>query len=163
MEGKIEKRIICFLLLTLVFYYPSGSYADDFPKRPIRMIITYSAGGGTDVLGRAFQIPLEKTLGTKIVIDNIPAGTTKIGTMEAMKSKPDGYTIMLMPDTGWVTRYYSGTYDFKVYEKLTPLGNITSEPYGFVEVTVESPFKTWKDLVNIAKEKPGQLTCGGPG
>jgi tripartite-type tricarboxylate transporter receptor subunit TctC len=163
MEGKREKRILCFLLLAVVFLYPFSSHADNFPQRPIRMIITYSAGGGTDVLGRAFQAPFEKALGTKIIIDNIPAGTTKIGTMEAMKAKPDGYAIILMPDTGWVTRFYSGTYDFKVYEKLTPLGNITSEPYGFVEVTVESPFKTWKDLVKAGKEKPGQLTCGGPG
>jgi len=163
MAGKRGRRIIWLFLLAVVFLYPVSSDADDFPQKPIRMIITYSVGGGTDVLGRAFQRPFEEALGTKIIVDNIPAGTTKVGTMEAIKAKPDGYTIILMPDSGWVTRFYSGTYDFKVYEKLTPLGNITSEPYGFVEVTVESPFKTWADLVKAAKARPGQLTCGGPG
>jgi tripartite-type tricarboxylate transporter receptor subunit TctC len=68
-----------------------------------------------------------------------------------------------MPDSGWVAYYYSGTYDIKVWEKMTPIANLTSEPYGFVEVRAESPFKTWADLVKGAKEKPGQLTCGGPG
>ena len=115
--GKRGGRIIWFFLLAAIFFYPVGAYADDFPQRPIRMSITYSVGGGTDVLGRAFQRPFEEALGTKIIVDNIPAGTTKIGTLEAIKAKPDGYTIILMPDSGWVTRYYSGTFDFKVYEK----------------------------------------------
>jgi tripartite-type tricarboxylate transporter receptor subunit TctC len=62
-----------------------------------------------------------------------------------------------------VAYYYSKTYETKVWEKMAPIGNITSEPYGFVEVKIESPYKTWADLVKAAKENPGKLTCGGPG
>jgi tripartite-type tricarboxylate transporter receptor subunit TctC len=83
--------------------------------------------------------------------------------MEGMKAKPDGYTLILISAQSWVGYYYSKTYDFKVWEKLTPVGNITSEPYGFVEVLADSPYKTWADLARIAKENPGKLTCGGPG
>lgn len=158
-----SKMTALFLSLFFIFGLASAGFSEDFPKKPIRMIIPYSAGGGTDVLARTFQKPFEKELGTKILIENIPAGTTKVATMEAMKAKPDGYTIILMPDRAWVAYYYSKTYDTKVWEKFTPIGNLTTEPYGFVEVRVESPCKTWADLVKAAKENPGKLTCGGPG
>ncbi len=158
-----DKIVMLVLSLLFVCGLTTAGFSQDFPKKPIRMIIAYSAGGGTDVLARSFQPPLEAALGGKVVIENIPAGTTKVGTMEAMKAKPDGYTLILMPDPGWVAYYYSGTYDIKVWEQMTPIANLTTEPYGFVEVRAESPFKTWADLVKGAKEKPGQLTCGGPG
>jgi len=158
-----HKLLILALSLVWALGVPSPGFAAEFPDRSIRMIVPYAAGGGNDVLARAFQVPLEAALGTKLVVENIQAGTTKMATLEVMKAKADGYTIIIMSDPAWVAYYYSGTYDDKVWEKLTPIANLTSEPYGFVEVRVESPYKTWADLVKAAKEKPGQLTCGGPG
>jgi tripartite-type tricarboxylate transporter receptor subunit TctC len=161
MKGLRKLGVLFFLFLTLAAASPG--FGGEFPERPIRWIIPYSAGGGTDVLARTFQNAFEAALGTKLIIENIPAGTTKVATLEVMKAKPDGYTIILMSDPGWVAYFYSGTYDFKVWDKLTPIANLTTEPYGFVEVRAESPFQTWADLVKTAKEKPGKLTCGGPG
>ncbi len=160
---KASSRMITALSVACVLGIWSLGLAADYPDRPIRVIVPYAAGGGNDVLARAFQVPFEGTLGAKVVVENIPAGTTKMGTLEVLKAKPDGYTIVIMSDPGWVAYYYSGTYDEKVWDRLTPVANLTSEPYGFVEVRAESPFKTWADLVKAAKEKPGQLTCGGPG
>jgi tripartite-type tricarboxylate transporter receptor subunit TctC len=137
--------------------------AADFPQKPIRMIIPYAAGGGNDVLCRAFQPAFEKVLGQKILIDNISAGTTKVGTMELIKAKPDGYTLIFSTTEAWLAYYYSKTYETKAWEQMVPIGNVTTEPYGFVEVRIESPFKTWADLVKAAKENPGKLSCGGPG
>ncbi|HSR11245.1 MAG TPA: tripartite tricarboxylate transporter substrate binding protein [Thermodesulfobacteriota bacterium] len=141
----------------------SVALSADYPQRPIRMIVPWSAGGGNDVLCRAFQPAFEKVLGQKILIENIPAGTTKVGTLELMKSKPDGYTLIFSTTESWLAYYYSKTYESKVWEQMVPIGNITSEPYGFVEALVESPFKTWTDLVRTGKENPGKLSCGGPG
>ena len=147
----------------VLFSWGTIGMAADFPQKPIRMIIPWSAGGGNDVLCRAFQPAFEKVLGQKILIDNIPAGTTKVGTMELMKAKPDGYTLLFSTTESWLAYYYSKTYDTKVWEQMVPIGNVTSEPYGFVETRIESPFKTWADLVKAAKENPGKLSCGGPG
>ncbi len=160
----MKKANWIFFSLTAIFIlvFASDGMAEKFPSRPIRYIIPYSAGGGNDVLARAFQRPFEKELGVRVLIENIPAGTTKVGTMEGMKARPDGYTLVHMSDPGWVAYYYSKTYDTKVWEQLTPVGNLTSEPYGFVEVRAES-YKTWADLVKAAKANPGKLTCGGPG
>jgi tripartite-type tricarboxylate transporter receptor subunit TctC len=135
--------------------------AADFPNKPIRMIIPYSAGGGTDVLARAFQPALEKALGQRVLIENIPAGSTKIGTMELMKAKPDGYTLIFSATEPWVIAYHSGTFESKVWEQMVPVGNVTSEASGVIEVRTESPFKTWEELAKAAKENPGKISCGG--
>jgi len=155
---KIPVVIVVFSLL-LVF--STWGWGQEFPKRPIRMIIPYSAGGGTDILGRAFQGPLEKELKVKILMENIPAGSSKVGTLEVMKAKPDGYTLVLMPSQAWVPYYYNKSLEMKVWEKLTPIADLTSEPYGFIEVLADSPYKTWADLVKAAQANPGKLTCGG--
>ena len=162
MKSSRSVRYFLFPLFFILVLSPAG-YAQSFPQKPIRLISPYSPGGMVEILGRLFQKPLERELGTRIFIECIPAGTTKVGTMEVVKAKPDGYTMVLMSDPSWVGYYYSKTYETKVWEILTPLGNLTIEPYGFVEVRAESPYKTWADLVRAAKESPGKLTCGGPG
>jgi tripartite-type tricarboxylate transporter receptor subunit TctC len=151
--------VLGFLVL---FAWSTIGTAADFPQRPIRMIIPFSAGGGGDILCRTFQPAFEKELGQRILIENIPAGATKMGTMELMKAKPDGYTLLFSSEA-WISRYYAKIYDTKVWEQMTPIGNVTSEPLAFVEVRAESPFKTWGDLVKAAKENPGKLSCGNPG
>ena len=157
-------RITIFIFGFLaLFPWSTIGMAADYPQRPIRVIVPWSAGGGNDVLCRAFQPAFEKVLGQKILIDDIPAGTTKVGTLELMKSKPDGYTLIFSTTESWLAYYYSKTYETKVWEQMVPIGNITTEPYGFVEALAESPFKTWADLVKVGKENPGKLSCGGPG
>jgi tripartite-type tricarboxylate transporter receptor subunit TctC len=80
-----------------------------------------------------------------------------------MKANPDGYTLLFMADPAWVGYVYSKTYDFKPWEKLTPIGNLTVEPYGFIEIRADAPYGSWAELVKYGKENPGKLTCGGPG
>jgi tripartite-type tricarboxylate transporter receptor subunit TctC len=167
MKGeRIMKKVrisIVFLAFLTISAWSTIGIAADFPQKPIRIIIPYAAGGGNDVVLRAFQPAFEKALGQRILIDAIPAGTTKVGTMELMKSKPDGYTLIFSTTEAWVGYYYSKTYDTKVWQQMEPVGNVLSEAYGFVEVRAESPFKTWADLVKAAKENPEKLTCGMPG
>jgi len=160
----MRRKWIVFFIIGFLFLFSLGTagMAADFPQRPIRMIIPWSAGGGSDVLCRAFQPAFERELGQRLLIENIPAGSTKIGTMELIKAKPDGYTL-LFSNEAWIPRYYAKVYDTKVWEQMVPIGNVTSEPLAFLEVRSESPFKTWADLVKAAKENPGKLSCGNPG
>ena len=156
------KTKFSILGLAVLLALGTNVMAADYPAKPIRMIVPWSAGGGSDVLIRAFQPALEKALGQRILIENIPAGATKVGTMTLMDSKPDGYTL-LFSNEAWITRYYAKTYTEKVWEKMTPVANITSEPLASIEVKADSPFKTFEDLVKAAKANPGKLTCGNPG
>jgi tripartite-type tricarboxylate transporter receptor subunit TctC len=156
----VKSFVLGFLLL---FSWSTIGMAADFPERPIRLITPYSAGGGTDRFCRTIKPFLEKYPGWRIVVENIPGGATKIGTMELMKAKPDGHTLIVGLSEAWVGYYYSKTYDIKIWEHMTPIATLSCIPYAFVEVRVESPFKTWADLVKAAKEKPGVMTCGGSG
>jgi len=158
---KTLNVIVCMLL---VLGLSTSVMADNYPSKPIKVIIPYAAGGGNDVLMRAFQKPLEKELGAKILIENIPAGNTKMGTLELLKARPDGYTIMLISDIAWVGYYYAGTYDSKTWYKVTPIANLTTEPLFFFETRAENPYNTWKELMAYAKKNPDKIfSCGAPG
>ena len=157
-KGLVTLLVSLFFILSLT----SIANAETFPSHPIKFIIPFPPGGGNDIVARAIQRPLEKALGTKIVLQNMPGGATKIATMEVAKAKPDGYTIMILPDQAWLGFYYSKAYDVKMWERMTPIGSMTSEPWGFIETRVESPYKTWADFVKAAKENPRKLTCGAP-
>lgn len=155
------KKLAVLITLFLIMGQTSLTFGQKFPSKPIRYIVPFAAGGGTDIVARLIAKPMEKELGQKIFVENIPGGSTKVGTMACMDAKPDGYTIMQASELTWLGGYYSQSFDSKVWEKLTPLANIALEPFGFYFVRTESPFKTWADLVKYAKENPGkQLTCG---
>lgn len=164
---KFKKVLVCALValvaVSVVFAQGQGeSSVENYPNAPIRVIVPWSPGGGTDVIIRAFQPYLEKELGQRLVIENISAGATKVGTMELIGAKPDGYTI-LFSNEAWITRYYSKVYTEKVWEQMAPIGSITTEPIAAIEVKASSPFKTWQELVDYAKQNPNKLTCGNPG
>ena len=97
------------LLLTVVFVLgiPSVGFAADFPTRSIRSIVPFSPGGGTDIMARFLAKSLEKELGAKIFVEAIPGGGTKLATVELMKAKPDGYTIINPSELSWVGGYYA--------------------------------------------------------
>ncbi len=159
---RISKMIVIFLgSFLFLSSVVSIAFADNFPTRPIKLINPYAPGGSTDILARTFQKPFEEALGVKIINENKPGGSTKVGVMEVMKAKPDGYTLLITSDMTWVSFYYSKLFDVKLWEILTPIGNLTTEAGCLVEVRDESPFKTWADFVKAAKENPGKLTCGG--
>jgi tripartite-type tricarboxylate transporter receptor subunit TctC len=160
----MRKKSVKILVLGVLLFFAWGAIgmAADYPQRPIRLIIPWSTGGASDVLCRAFQPALERELGQKLLIENIPAGSTKVGTMELIKAKPDGYTLLFSNEC-WIGRYYLGVYDSKVWERMAPIGSIVSEPLAIVEVRSESPYKTMDDLIKAAKTNPGKLSCGNPG
>ena len=157
---KVSVRVLGIAIISALAC--STAMAADYPAKPIRMIVPWSAGGGSDVVIRAFQPALEKELGQRILIENVPAGSTKVGTMELINAKPDGYTL-LFSNEAWIARYYAKTYTEKVWEKMVPVANVTSEPIGCIEVKADSPYKTFEDLVKAAKANPGKLTCANPG
>ena len=160
----MKRTIIRLLVLSgILGIAAAGMAADKFPSKPVRLINPYAPGGANGITAQALQRALEKELGTKILNESIAGGSTKIGTMELMKARPDGYTALIMSDANWIIFYYSKVYDTRVWEKLTPIGNLTTEPYGYLAVRTESPFKSWADLVKAGKDNPGKLTCGGAG
>jgi tripartite-type tricarboxylate transporter receptor subunit TctC len=164
-EGRMKSNKVFWVLFVGILFigFTHDGFAQAYPTKPIRVVVPNTAGGSNDLLMRGLQRPLEKELGGKIVVENIPGGNYKVGTMEVVNAAPDGYTLLYAGHAPMIAYFYGGTYDFRVWEKLTIIAQTGETPLGLFEVRNDSPFKTWADLVSFAKKNPGKLTCGGAG
>jgi len=146
----------------LLWGVANASLAQNYPAKPIRIIVPFAAAGANDLVARAIQRPLGKILGGTLFVENIAGASTKIGVGEIMKAAPDGYTLMLAGNVALLGYYYSGIYDTKFWDQLTILGQTGQMPWGMLEARADAPFKNWAELVSYAKKNPGKLNVGGP-
>jgi len=149
------------LLLTVLFASAAG--AQGYPERPIRMIVPYPAGGSTDILARAILQPLTEILGKPVIIDNKSGAGGIIGTTEAARAAPDGYTIVfgnLGPNALNASLYKKLAYD--PVRDFMPISKVVDAP--FLLVTAPSTgIKSVADLIARGKKDPTALTYASVG
>lgn len=142
----------------------TAAIAADYPTKPIRMIVPFTAGSASDILARTVSIPLSAKWGQPAIIDNRPGAGGTIGTGLAAKSPPDGHTLVVV-SAGHVVNpvmYSHLPYDtLRDFSAVIPLANLPS----VLAVSKSSSVRSVRDLVAIAKSKPGQLNyvSGGIG
>ncbi len=146
--------------VTLMLATSCIAQAANYPDRPITMIIPYNAGGGTDVLARALQPALEKSLGQTIVVSNMPGGGGILGFTKAANSKSDGYTVTI-PNNVIFANQGMGNATYK-YNDFDYLGNIITEDY-LVAVRADGPWQTWKEFEADMKANPNKIKFGFSG
>ncbi|MGH8432204.1 MAG: Bug family tripartite tricarboxylate transporter substrate binding protein, partial [Solimonas sp.] len=137
--------------------------AQPYPNRPIRIVVPFAPGGGTDILIRALAPEVSRTLGQQLVIDNKPGGASVIGTQAVIDSAPDGYTVLAV-DTALLTN--PGLFGSKLpYDAIKQLTGITMLASGPVPLLLHPsvPATDLKSLVALAKAKPGTLNFGSGG
>ncbi len=137
--------------------------AETYPARPIRMIIPWSVGGSTDMLGRLLAEGMGKRLGAAIVVENKPGATGTIGYAQVARSPGDGYTLLLGTNSTFAIAphfYHDLPYDLQ--RDFKPIGMIGSNQQVLC-VTPEAPYKTVADLVKAAKAKPGVINYASSG
>lgn len=129
-----------------------------YPERPIKLIVPYGPGGGTDITGRIVGDEMEKTLGQKIVVENKPGANGLIGLQELMSSKHDGYTLILANQTVNVIApmLYPKQITFDVEKALVPIARLAEVPNVFA-VNKDFPAKTFREFVDYAKKNPGKV------
>jgi tripartite-type tricarboxylate transporter receptor subunit TctC len=131
--------------------------AQDYPTRPITMIVPYPAGGGVDVMGRLIGQKLSVALGQQVVIENRGGAGGMIGTRDAARAAPDGYTIVMLL-TG-ISLGANPGYD--VNKDFAPIGIVASTPI-IVDTNPALPAKSLSDIIALAKKEPGKLATGTP-
>jgi tripartite-type tricarboxylate transporter receptor subunit TctC len=131
--------------------------AQDYPMRPITMIVPYPAGGGVDVMGRLIGQKLSVALGQQVVIENRGGAGGMIGTRDAARAAPDGYTIVMLL-TG-ISLGADPGYD--VNKDFAPIGIVASTPI-IVDTNPALPAKSLSDIIALAKKTPGKLAAGTP-
>jgi tripartite-type tricarboxylate transporter receptor subunit TctC len=140
-----------------------AALADDYPSRPITLVVPYSAGGGNDVMARIVADKMSKSLGQQIVIENKGGAGGSIATRQAAKAAPDGYTLGL-GGTGTLainpTLYHNVGYDPR--KDFAPVGLIATSAL-VVLVNNDVPAKSIPELIALAKKEPGKLTYASAG
>lgn len=137
--------------------------ADDWPSRPVRVIVPYAPGNTGDIALRFVQLELEKRFGVRILIDNKSGASGNIGASEVARAAPDGYTFLLGATNNFVTnQYLFKDMNFDPLKDLVPISLLSNAP-SVVVVNAKSPFQSLSDLTQHAKANPGRLNYGSPG
>jgi tripartite-type tricarboxylate transporter receptor subunit TctC len=133
-----------------------------FPDKPLRMIVPFAPGGGTDLVARSLSAGMAKELGQNIIVDNRPGAGTIIGTDAVAKSAPDGYTMVMSTFAHAVNPSLQPKLPYDTDKAFTPVALIGRGPNVLV-VRADSPYKNVADVVAAAKADPGKLTYASQG
>ncbi len=151
------------LVIFLALFPTAAQAADAYPSRPIRMIVAYPPGGGTDQVGRVMAEQLTQTLGQQVVVDNRGGATGNIGTELAARAAPDGYTLLMgnvAPNAVNVSLFKKLGFD--PVKDFAPVSLVAITP-NILVAHPSLPVKTVKELIALAKAKPGALNFPSAG
>ena len=137
-------------------------YAQDFPTRPVRVIVPYAAGGGSDITIRIVQAKAMELLGQSLIVDNRAGGGTLIGTRMTQTSPADGYTIGVMDPAFIINPTLVKDAGYDALKDFTPVSLITATPLILVSPPPFPP-KTVQELVDHVKANAGKVNYGSPG
>ena len=144
---------------------PPSNQLQGWPDRPIRWIVPYPAGGGTDIVARAVADQLSQSLRQPVIVDNRPGGNTIIGTTAVAQAAPDGHTIGLITDAFSANVALARQMPYNSARDFTPITQLVQVPFVMIANPDLVPMRTLPELVKYAKAHPGWLTAAtlGPG
>jgi tripartite-type tricarboxylate transporter receptor subunit TctC len=154
------RRMIAVLALAAT---AAAAFAQDYPTKPIKLVVPFPPAGGTDILSRVVAQKLAENTKWHVVVDNRPGAGGNIGVDAAAKSPADGYTLVMGQTSNLAINpslFKNLPYD--PVKDLAPIVLVGTGPIGIV-VRTESPYKTLADLVAAAKAKPGAISMASPG
>jgi tripartite-type tricarboxylate transporter receptor subunit TctC len=138
------------------------AYSEQFPTRPVRILVPYAAGGAVDVLARTLGQSLSKTWGQQPVIENRPGAGGIIASQALTQSPPDGYTLILVASGHPLNQFFYPKLPYDTFKDFTPISEIAYSPLAIV-VAKNSPVRNLQELLATAREKPESLSYGMSG
>jgi tripartite-type tricarboxylate transporter receptor subunit TctC len=151
------------LATTMLAATAASAFAADYPTKPIRLVVPFAAAGTTDFLARAIAQKLGQNLGTTVIVDNRPGAGGNIGSDIVAKSDPDGYTLLLgTVGTHAINASLYKKMPYDTVKDFAPITLVASVP-NIVVVNPSVPAKSIKELLALAKSKPGQLSFASSG
>lgn len=157
------RRTLCILAaLAGAFALPAPALAQDFPTKPIRLVVPQPAGGPTDIVARLVAQKLTERLGQQVVVDNKPGAGSNIGTDIVAKAPRDGYTLVVGTVQHIVNAHLFGTLPFDPVRDFAPVSLMTKAHIVLV-VNPDVPVKSVRDLIAYAKATPGGIAWASAG
>jgi tripartite-type tricarboxylate transporter receptor subunit TctC len=150
------------ILAAVALVSSSVAQAQTYPARTVRLVVPYVPGGGVDFVGRTLAQKLTELWGQTVIVDNRPGAGTNIGSELVARSAPDGYTLLVggVPNSVNVSLYKKLSYD--VLKDFAPVSRVSTAP-NILVVHPSVPVKNVKELIALAKSRPGQLTYASAG
>jgi tripartite-type tricarboxylate transporter receptor subunit TctC len=142
--------------------FAQSTAAQNYPGKPIRLIVPYPPGGATDIISRAIGTKLTAALGQQCIVDNRPGGGQKIGTAAAAKAPADGYTLLLVSVTHSINPGLDPKLPYDSVRDFAPVTLVASSP-NVVVLHPSVPAKSVKELIALAKAQPGKLNMATSG
>jgi tripartite-type tricarboxylate transporter receptor subunit TctC len=161
MPNRCKLSVLFLAALTLVLA-PSVARTQDYPSRPIRLIITTPAGSLVDVLGRLYAQDLAERLGQPIVIDNRPGAMTQIGADALNRATPDGYTLMIGTSELTMLPFLKKAYRYDPVKDFSPIALLVTSWTVFA-IHPKVPVHTLPELIAYSKANPGKVRYGSGG
>jgi tripartite-type tricarboxylate transporter receptor subunit TctC len=160
---NLKSSLGAFLILIAAVLVVGDAAAQQYPSKPIRLIVPFTPGGTTDILSRMVGQKLSESMGVQVVIDNRPGAAGNIGAELAAKAAPDGYTLLMGPSgTLAVNPSLYAKLPFDPIRDFAPITLLAMVP-SILVVHPSLPVKSVKELIAYAKSRPGQLNYGSSG
>jgi tripartite-type tricarboxylate transporter receptor subunit TctC len=141
---------------------PRLASALDYPTQPVKVIVPFAAGGGTDIFARLIGQWLQEKLGRPFVVENRAGNATNIGTEVVVKSRPDGYTILVTDNSPSINATLYDSLPFNFIRDTTPIACLSREPLA-IEIDPSIPVKTIPEFIAYAKANPGKVNMASRG
>ena len=152
---------LCFALFAAAF--PPAAPAQDFPSRPVHLVVPYPPSGNVDITARTIEPALREALGQSIIIDNRPGAGGAVGTLSVVKAPPDGYTLLLGSSAGVTAGpAVSKHFAYHPLKDLVPIGSIQYVPI-VLTAALKTRVTTFADYVKLARASPGRVTVASAG
>ena len=154
----INRYALAVAALTLA----GAVHAQSFPTKPVRLVVPFAAGGSTDIIARVLAQKLNEAWGTGVIVDNRAGGSTVIGTDIVAKSAPDGHTLLVTPAPFTIVPSLTPKLPYDPHKDFEPITLVNTTPL-VVVVNPGVPAKSIRELVALAKARPGALNFGSSG
>lgn len=143
-------------------FNPVGAFAQAYPNKPIKVLVGYAPGGGSDIIARLIAQSLQARLGQPVVVENRPGAGGNLAIDLVAKSRPDGYTLLVTPNTFTMAPALFSKLPFDVVKDFSGVGIIATSPM-VVIVSSQVPISSVAELIQYAKANPGKLSYATPG
>ena len=156
-------RLFSALAIAAVcLFNPVSAFAQAYPNKPIKILVGYAPGGGSDIIARLIGQSLQTKLGQPVVVENRPGAGGNLAIDLVAKSRPDGYTLLVTPNTFTMAPALFSKLPFDVVKDFAGVGIIATSPM-VVIVSSQTPISSVAELIQYAKANPGKLSYSTPG
>ena len=153
---------LCSILSAAAIFQCGGTRAQDYPEKTVRIIVPFTAAGGTDIMARSLAQRMTESMGQQFIVDNRPGANGLIGAEIVARAAPDGYVLLMSTNGLTINPWLHPNIPFSVERDFAPITLVGSAP-SLLAVHPSVPARSVKELVALARSRPGQLAMSSTG